>query len=127
MIKRPAFLKTKSKYGNHKCTFDGLSFDSKKELKRYHLLKLFENKGIIKNLIVHPKYQLVLPDGTPLVIKSDKRNTKATYSADFSYLNQDGELIIEDVKSPYLAKDKYFKLKRAIFEATTKQNITVVL
>ena len=40
----------KSKYHNKKVEYAGISFDSKKEMKRYVFLKDMEDKGVIENL-----------------------------------------------------------------------------
>ena len=45
---------TKSKYSNKKVLIDGITFDSKKEAKRYTELKILESAGEIINLEVAP-------------------------------------------------------------------------
>lgn len=113
MIGRPRHLK----YGNKKCKLDGITFDSIKEMNRYVYLKNLEKKGEIKDLECHPIYKLTLPDGTPVLIEGDKRNTHAYFKPDFQYRTLDNRLIIEDVKSKVTASEKYFKLKKAVFKA----------
>lgn len=114
------------KYKNKKCEADGLKFDSLKERQRYYYLKALESSGEITHLLVHPSYYLSTGD-IVVRIRGDKKTTRARYVADFSYRLKNGQLVIEDVKSSFMAKDKYFRLKRAIFEALYKQEITVFI
>ena len=54
----------RNKYGNKKTVVDGITFDSRKEAKRYQELKLLEKAGEIKDLrrqVVHLLlYQVML-------------------------------------------------------------------
>lgn len=128
LIKRKKLVGTKKgyrKYGNIKTVVDGIKFDSKKEARRYSTLKLMQESGIISELICQPKFKLIVPGLGPVKIKGKVRQTTSTYTPDFQY-KKDGELIIEDVKSPATANDKYFKLKRAIFELIYKVDLTLV-
>lgn len=108
------------KYGNKKVTFDGIIFDSKREMQRYVVLKEAERRGEISNLDLQPKFELV-PKMTETYIKHLKTKDKEcvrtiqlpiTYTADFGY-TKDGERIIEDVKiSPkVLPKELCLKVK----------------
>lgn len=108
------------KYGNKKVTFDGITFDSKREMQRYVVLKEAERKGEITDLELQPKFELV-PKMTETYIKHLKTKDKEcertiqhpiTYTADFGY-TKDGERIIEDVKiSPdVLPKELCLKVK----------------
>lgn len=112
------------KYRNKRCSFDGYSFDSLKEKKRYIELRAMEKQGFISHLKVHPRYPLILPDGTPVVIRGQKRKTRARYTADFTYLKNDQE-IVEDVKS-IATMTEASKLRMAIFEALYKIEVTIV-
>lgn len=114
------------KYGNTKCTYNGIKFDSKAELNRFHDLKSLERRGLISGLKVHPKWDLEF-SGNPLIIKGEKRKTKATYTADFSYWLADGTQIVEDIKSPITANEYAFKLKRAVWEAMTGMSLEVII
>jgi hypothetical protein len=50
--------KQKSKYRAERTTFDGITFDSKKEAQRYHELKLMQQAGQIRGLRLQPDYPL---------------------------------------------------------------------
>lgn len=112
------------KYNNTKVEFDGLKFDSKKEMLRYIALKDAESKGIISDLQTQVKYELIPAIREEYIehLKTkDKVKTRTlqlaiTYTCDFAY-KKDGELVIEDVKaSPKTAAlDKAFLIKEKIF------------
>lgn len=109
-----------SKYHNKKVVIDGISFDSTKEGKRYLILKEAENKGLISELTLQPRWVL-LPAKKEQYVKHLKTKDKICertvtlpihYTADFSYI-KNGEFVVEDVKgSPYtLSKDVPLRLK----------------
>lgn len=113
-----------NKYNNKKVEFDGITFDSTKEGKRYLFLKDAQEKGLISNLELQPKFELI-PSIKENYVKHLKTKDKIcertvqlaiTYTADFSYV-KDGVRIVEDVKaSPKLESlDKSFLLKKKIF------------
>ncbi len=112
------------KYNNTKVEFDNIKFDSKREMKRYLVLKEAQDKGVITNLELQPKYELI-PAIREEYIKhlktKDKVETRTvqlaiTYTADFRY-KKDGITVVEDVKaSPNMAAlDKAFLLKEKMF------------
>jgi hypothetical protein len=103
-----------NKYLNKKCEYDGLKFDSIKEMKYYVYLKNLQEKGTISNL----KTQVKLP----FLIENKKI---FTYIADFTY-NDDFGLHIVDVKSPITAKNSTFRLKKKLIEAQYKIEIEIV-
>ena len=93
--------KSKSKYRNHKVvTEDGLTFDSKAEFRRWSELLLLLRANKISDLKRQVSFQLVppqvSPDGTKL--------RPITYVADFTYLNSEGELVVEDPKGASTAE-----------------------
>lgn len=96
-----------SKYRAKKTEVDGIKFDSKKEAKRYIVLKALEGKGEIEKLMLQPRF--LLQEGFR---KNGKAYRKIEYVADFMY-EQDGKLIIEDVKG---IKTDVYKLKQKLFE-----------
>ena len=96
-----------SKYRAKKTEIDGIKFDSKKEAKRYIVLKALEGKGEIEKLMLQPRF--LLQEGFR---KNGKAYRKIEYVADFMY-EQDGKLIIEDVKG---IKTDVYKLKQKLFE-----------
>ena len=112
------------KYNNKKTVVDNIEFDSKKEAQRYLVLKDAETNGVISNLELQPKFELI-PAIREEYVKhlktKDKIETRTvqlaiTYTADFRYL-KDGETIVEDVKaSPKMAAlDPKFLLKEKMF------------
>lgn len=98
----------KSKYGNDKVTVDGIEFDSKREAQRYGVLKLQERAGIITDLDLQKRIYLIGADGKPLRGESGRR---LYYKADFVYLDDRNELVVEDSKG---FKTPEYKLKKAI-------------
>lgn len=113
-----------NKYHNRKVVIDGIEFDSTKEGKRYLVLKEAQAAGLISELTLQPKFELI-PAIKETYVKHLKTKDKEcertvqlpiTYSADFAYC-KDGQKIIEDVKaSPYTtALDKAFLIKEKLF------------
>lgn len=93
-----------TKYGNHRVTEDGYTFDSLAELRRYRELRMLESAGVIAGLEVHPRYPLVV-NGVEV----------ANYLADFSYI-EGGQQKVEDVKGVRLPLYRLkAKLMRAIY------------
>lgn len=95
--------KTISKYRNKKIDYDGYTFDSLKECRRYKELKILERTGIITDLKVHYSYTL---------IEKSKHGREIKYIADFVYVNGT-ETIVEDVKSP-VSKTPVYRLKKRL-------------
>lgn len=96
-----------TKYRAKKTEIDGIKFDSKKEAKRYIALRELEKQGDIEKLVLQPRF--LLQEGFR---KNGKAYRKIEYVADFMY-EQDGKLIIEDVKG---IKTDVYKLKQKLFE-----------
>ena len=94
------------KYRNKKVVLDGFKFDSKKEAKRYRELVLLQKANIISDLTLQPKFKL------QDTFKNNQGETLRgiNYIADFSYI-QDGNKIVEDVKSPITAKNPDYRMK----------------
>lgn len=97
----------KNKYGNRKCEYEGRKFDSQKEMYRYIELRKMEDEGLIKFLECQKSYEL-----QPAFSHNGIRYRAITYVADFCYYSEDGEYIIEDVKSEATRKDKVYRLKK---------------
>lgn len=122
----------RAKYGNVKVVVDGVSFDSKRESQRYLVLRQAQEDGIISDLELQPKFELI-PAIREKYVKHLKTKDKIcertvqlpiTYTADFAYV-KDGLRVIEDVKiSPHLLpKELSLKVKMMRFF----HNITVKL
>ena len=100
-----------SKYKNIKVTRkllngDLVTFDSKKEAKRFDELLLLAKQGIIKNLTLQPEYEII-----PTVKWNKKTLCKIKYIADFKY-EQNENIVVEDVKG---FKTDVYQLKKRLF------------
>jgi hypothetical protein len=93
------------KYKNKKVIVDGITFDSTKESKRYHELKLLERAGVITQLELQPRLDLVV-NGQKICF----------YRGDFGYY-ENGIKKIEDVKSAFTAKMPVYRLKKKLVKA----------
>ena len=118
------FANRKAKYNNKRAELDGITFDSTKEMKRYIVLKKAQEEGIISDLMLQVKFELI-PAVREKYIKHLKTKDKEcertiqlpiTYTCDFQY-TKNGENIVEDVKaSPKIASlDKSFIIKEKLF------------
>ena len=100
----------KSKYLNKKTDYDGIVFDSKKELKKWLDYKDLEEKGEIKDLKRQVEYVLI-----EKFKLNGKTYRKTSYLADFTYVStKDGKLHVVDVKSPYTRKNPVYRLKKKL-------------
>ena len=110
--------KRKAKYGSKKVAFDGLEFDSKKEMYRYIRLKSMQEEGLISDLRMQVPYEII-----PAVYEEDivqlktkvKTVTKCVqratyYLADFVYKDKDGNVVVEDAKG--MRTEKYLLKKK---------------
>lgn len=112
------------KYNNTKVEYDGIKFDSKKEMQRYIVLKEAESMGVISNLELQVKYELipaVKEEYVEHLKTKDKIKTRTlqlpiTYTCDFRYLKA-GEVIVEDVKASPKMLPKEFVLKEKMMFA----------
>lgn len=86
-------------------TIDGKTFASKGEAQRYAELKLMERAKVISRLEIQPSFDVHI-NGQKL----------CTYTADFSYLDAAGDLVIEDKKSSGTAKDPAYRLRKKAAE-----------
>ena len=113
----------KSKYNNKKVVYQGISFDSKKEMERYMYLLDAQRNGVITDLQRQVRFELipaVREEYIEHLKTKDKVKTRTlqlaiTYTCDFSY-KKDGELVIEDVKaSPKMLPKEYILKKKLLF------------
>ena len=112
------YINTKAKYHNSKTIVDGIKFDSKKEATRYTELKLLLKNGEIKELELQPRYML-----QPKYKKNNKTIRSIEYVADFTYIDNNGKRIVEDVKG---IKTEVYKLKKKMFEYRYNLEITEI-
>lgn len=99
---------TGSKYHAKKTTVDGITFDSKKEARRWQELKMLEKAGVISDLQRQVKYELIPAQRDPETGKVVER--ACTYYADFVYKEGDKK-VIEDTKGVRTAE---YKIKRKL-------------
>lgn len=87
--------KKKHKYNAEKVVIDGMTFDSRREAKRWSDLKILERAGKIEHLCRQVTYNLVCG----VKLHGAKRARPAIrYIADFVYQDDDGYVVIEDAK-----------------------------
>lgn len=108
----------RNKYNAKKTVVDGITFDSIKESVRYQELKFLVYEGVIRDLELQPRYDVVV-NGHKICY----------YKADFRYFdNEKGKQVIEDVKAmPKTAKGqkafkstpawRMYRLKKKLVEA----------
>ena len=117
---------SRSKYKAVKTTIDGVTFDSKKEAKRYTELKLLEKAGHITHLELQPEYQITINGAKICKYKADFRYFTVRQENNEQYYNSKGEWqtptmtgdkegqIVEDVKG---FKTPIYRLKKKLVEA----------
>ena len=111
-----------NKYRNKVVYVDGVKFDSQKEADRYIFLRKCEEAGLITNLELQPKFELipaVREEYIEHLKTKDKVKTRTlqlaiNYKADFRY-TKDGEEVIEDIKAHPKMLTKEFELKFKLF------------
>jgi hypothetical protein len=85
---------------------DGILFDSKNEMIRYHDLKLLLQSGAISYLQLQPQFPVKIND-----------IHYCTYTADFSYVDSvTSETVVEDVKVAITEKDPAYRLRKKAAE-----------
>lgn len=95
-----------SKYLNKKTELHGVTFDSQKEAGRYQELLWMERAGLIRNIELQPRYDLIV-------------NGKKCgfYKADFRYEETaTGAIVTEDVKHP-MTRTAVYALKKKLVKA----------
>lgn len=97
--------KKRSKYGSQETEVDNIKFHSKKEAKRYGVLRIMELAGEITDLELQPEFLIEV-----------KGKKVAMYKADFRYKEKEMAKI-EDVKSPATRKKESYRLKKKLVEA----------
>ena len=98
----------RSKYSARPSVYDGYRFASISEKLRYIMLKDYLRQGLIANLELQPKYELVKAFAT----HSGEKIRALSYIADFRYLDkQTNRIIVEDVKG---MKTEVYRIKRKL-------------
>lgn len=115
----------RNKYGNKKITdpATGFVFDSKHEFTRWCELRLLERAGKITDLKRQVKFELIpaqREESTEVFKAGPHRGLPkpgaviemaCTYVADFLYFDENGELVVEDVKGH---KTEAYKIKKKL-------------
>lgn len=110
----------RSKYGSRKIIYNGMTFDSRKEFKRWIELLDMESSGEIQNLQRQVKFVLIPAQREPDsigkrggIIRGKVIERECAYIADFAYIIPDGNkkyLVVEDTKgvrtTDYIIKRK---------------------
>lgn len=99
------------KYNAKKTTVDGITFDSKREARRYQELRNLEQFGQFNDRIYGLELQPEFVLQESFKDNFGKTHRAIKYRADFKYV-QNGHTIIEDVKGVQTA---VFKLKAKLF------------
>ena len=105
-----------SKYKSRGCVVGGKHFHSKKESLRYAQLSGMEEAGLITRLRCQPRFPLTV-DGDLICV----------YVGDFSYIDQRGVVVVEDVKSKYTAKLPEYRMKKKLMKAINKIDIVEII
>jgi len=102
-----------NKFNAQKVVFDGMTFDSRKEHKRYIELKAMSQRGEIYDLQHHTKFELV----PSVKLEGEKRAKPAIrYFADFTYYTALGAYVVEDVKSKATRKLAPYRQKKHLMK-----------
>lgn len=95
----------RSKYKSKKANVDGIAFDSQKEARRYKELLLLDRAGVIQDLQMQVKFELIPSQR----IDGKVVERACTYKADFVY-RENGKTVVEDTKG-FKTKDYIIKRK----------------
>lgn len=102
----------KTKYNAKRQTVDGIDFDSKTELKRWQQLQTLERGGVISGLRRADEYVVL-----PAFVYQGKKQRAIKYRPDFAY-TENGQQIVEEVKSTATAKARDYSLRKKLFMYT---------
>lgn len=97
-----------NKYNNQKCVLNGLEFDSRAERAFYEHLLGLQEKGLVEEIKLQPKY--IIFDGYTL---EGKKVRPITYSADFEVIYTNGKCEVIDVKG---FETQQFAIRKKLFE-----------
>ena len=98
----------RNKFNAKKTVVDGITFDSRKEAKRYVELRNLERAGDIRDLKRQVRYEIV-----PSFDVDGKHYRPSTYIADFVYTDvKTGKEVVEDVKG---YRTGVYRLKSKLF------------
>ena len=110
----------RSKYHSKKITVNGVTFDSRREAKRYQDLLLLERAGAISDLKMQVEFELIPAQREPDtvgkrggIIKGKVIEHAVKYVADFVY-TENGKTVVEDTKG-FKTKDYIIKRKLMLY------------
>lgn len=110
----------KRKYLSRKAKVDGITFDSIKEAHRYVYLKKRQELGLISDLKLQVKFELIPIQREPSTLTKRGKEKKGktielpvTYIADFVYM-ENGNMVVEDTKG-FKTKDYIIKRKLMLY------------
>lgn len=111
----------KNKYSATKVIYDGITFDSKREWRRYLELTEMQVQHEVSQLQLQVKYVL-----QEAMTGADGKKIRAiTYKADFVYMER-GHLVIEDVKSAITMKSESFRIRWRMLQAKFKDDPRII-
>lgn len=107
----------RNKFNATKTVFEGITFDSAKEAKRYAELRNLERAGLISHLERQPRFKLYCGQ-RPILIRSEgyPNGRHASVKFDFAYFDGSSR-VIEDVKGGKATRTEAYALRKAIVEA----------
>lgn len=111
----------RSKHRNIKTEIDGITFDSKKEARRYLDLREQQRAGAISGLLTQFRYTICIKD------KEETYQHICDYIADFTYQDRDGKVIVEDVKSSHTRKMDVYRIKKKLMKVVLGIDIVEIL
>lgn len=107
-----------TKYHARKCYYAGLEFDSETEMKRFMALETLQRGGVISGL---RKLDKKRKGDSYIVLEAftyqGKRQRAISYTPDFAY-TENGQQIVEEVKSTATAKARDYSLRKKLFMYT---------
>ena len=90
--------RSKSKYKAKKAELNGMTFDSKKEARRYRELAVLEQAGIIRFVLIPSQREPDTVGKRGRITKGKLIERECVYVADFVYIDERGERVVEDTK-----------------------------
>ena len=85
----------RSKLQSIECIVDGIKFQSRLEARRYTQLKQMEQEGVIRNLVLQPKFLLQEKFEDPY---THKKYQPIYYIGDFLYVADGCQQVVEEIK-----------------------------
>lgn len=117
MTLKDGILTKPSKYKNKKCEYDGIVFDSKKEMLRYCELLELQKQGKIKELEYHKVFELI-----PHIRTTEELVRAVNYESDLFYFdNALNNYVVEDVKCDFTRKLSDYVIKKKLMLAKYPQ------